>query len=583
VIRVPGAAEKRDRVPVEHGRPLGMEEFTAAERALIEAVEGGTALFCNSDSIRGRVIREILIGRLPIKPDPLALQLVGARIVGRFDLRHLVSGLGLTLVDCRIDEPLHAAGARLRLMDLSGSSLPGLYAEGLRLEESVFLRDKCTIAGSNRGKAVVQLSGARIGGSLEFSRDTKVTNDLGPAITTDGMDVQGAVLLNGGFSAIGAGPDGALHMIRCNIGANLEIQDSRIQNLSGPGVILNGLQVAGSVYLRRGLEIAVDDESSFAVSLSGAQIAGDLDCTGGRFANRAGGAIYVTATSIEGVALLGDDFRASGVTLERSTVRIAYSRVGQVLNLVGGQARNPKGAALDLRFSSVGSLRIPPDIACKSGRDDPSTWHPDGTLHLDGLTYRALHADGANVDQWEHWLSECTHAYAAQPYQQLATTYHGAGQETLARRILIAQQRDRRRRGSVGGAGSKMLHWLFGWTVGYGYRASRAMLWLAIVAGAAISLSILASHTHRDDGRYLAIHGSNAHTPFAPCSMAEQVGMGIDRGLPLIRAGTSETCIIDTDDRLGQSITFGLWATQLAAWATATLAVAGYTGLVRKL
>ena len=65
------------------------------------------------------------------------------------------------------------------------------------------------------------------------------------------------------------------------------------------------------------------------------------------------------------------------------------------------------------------------------------------------------------------------------------------------------------------------------------------------------------------------------------CSLLEQIGVGIDRGLPLSPTGIRDRCDFDTTSRQGQAITASTWVLQALVWALATLVVAGYTGLIR--
>jgi hypothetical protein len=62
----------------------------------------------------------------------------------------------------------------------------------------------------------------------------------------------------------------------------------------------------------------------------------------------------------------------------------------------------------------------------------------------------------------------------------------------------------------------------------------------------------------------------------------ELVGVGLDRGLPLSPTGIRARCDLNTDSTAGQWFTVAVWGVQAAVWGLATLALAGYTGLVRK-
>ncbi|WP_223165726.1 hypothetical protein, partial [Lentzea indica] len=75
---------------------------------------------------------------------------------------------------------------------------------------------------------------------------------------------------------------------------------------------------------------------------------------------------------------------------------------------------------------------------------------------------------------------------------------------------------------------------------------------------------------------------SSAAAAGVPCSTMELVGLGLDRGLPLGTTGMRARCDLDTAARAGQAFTAAIWLVQIAVWGLATLALAGYTNLVRK-
>jgi hypothetical protein len=52
--------------------------------------------------------------------------------------------------------------------------------------------------------------------------------------------------------------------------------------------------------------------------------------------------------------------------------------------------------------------------------------------------------------------------------------------------------------------------------------------------------------------------------------------------LPLGPTGLRSRCDLDTGTAAGQVFTVLLWVVQAAVWGLATLALAGYTGLIRK-
>jgi len=78
------------------------------------------------------------------------------------------------------------------------------------------------------------------------------------------------------------------------------------------------------------------------------------------------------------------------------------------------------------------------------------------------------------------------------------------------------------------------------------------------------------------------MHTQKTESPGSSCSLVEQIGVGIDRGLPLGASGIRDRCDFDTTSHRGQLITAGTWVLQALVWALAILVVVGYTGLIRK-
>jgi hypothetical protein len=81
----------------------------------------------------------------------------------------------------------------------------------------------------------------------------------------------------------------------------------------------------------------------------------------------------------------------------------------------------------------------------------------------------------------------------------------------------------------------------------------------------------------------LGSHGALARpgTAAVACTTTEQVGVGLDLGLPLVKTGARDRCNT-TYGTTGQVLMAAGWTLQMLAWAFATLFVAGLTGAVRK-
>jgi hypothetical protein len=174
-------------------------------------------------------------------------------------------------------------------------------------------------------------------------------------------------------------------------------------------------------------------------------------------------------------------------------------------------------------------------------------------------------------------ISEATPWYSPQPYQQLAAGYRAAGDDANARKVLIAQHKDQIDRGLTDRRVERTWARLTGITLGYGYQPWRALVLLLLVVMASLSLAVGVG------GGRGGLARVDARPPASPssCSLVQQIGVGIDVGLPLVTTGAREECR-PTETRAGDVLRLGGWGLQALAWAFATLFIAGFTNAVRK-
>lgn len=499
-------------------------DLTEPEQHMIAAAMAGEPVTCTDTGrgVRAEVVRDLLVGRHG-EVDPRGLRLEGAVVTGQLDLDGVHCAVPVRLIRCRFDEPVLARGAQLSLLSLAGSQVPGLYAGGVRLVDSLYLNDGFTAA-ADAADAAVRLRGARIGGLLDCG-GARLTNAAGPALVADNARIEGGVLLDDGFTAAGHGPLATVRMVDAQVGGRVDLSDARLSNPAGATLIANRLVVAGDLFLRGG-------------------------------------------------------FASLGAST-KSLIRLNSARLGGLEFSPGVRLANPDGPALGLRNATAEWVRFPAGLLCSPdarGRCDRA-----GVVLLNGFTYTTLTSDGAGWQRWLHWIRDHTAEYTAQPYQQLAAVQRAAGHDRAARGILIAQQDDLRARGDLGGWQARARHRLWGVLAGYGYRAGRAAAALVGVLLLAAGIGWAAGHTPTHDGRFAALHTAGAERPFTPCSTLELIGLGIDRGLPLAATGIRDRCDLDTASPVGQVFTAAIWLLQAAVWALATLVVAGYTGLIRKV
>ena len=601
-------------------------ELTDIEERLVDQVGRGEALDLTGDTdtvteaemrswgpdrtVRAGVLRDIVLGHLTPDPDPHGLQLRGARIDGRLDLENITASVAVELTDCLLDHGLNARDAHLPGLALMGCRLehptePPLDAARFTAVGSISLHTT-TITGHSTVGAV-RLTGARIGGQLNCS-GAALRNDSGAALSADGMQVADLVVLQD-VQAVGAGETGAVRLVGVRIGGQLACRGAVLGNQSGPALSADGMQVDQGVFLQVGFQ-AVGAGKAGAVRLNGARIGGQLECDGAVLRNDSGPALSAYRLQV-GAVFLRNGFQAVGAG-KAGAVRLNGARIGGQLDCSGAALRNDSGPALtadrlqvdddvilragftaigaglsnvvlDLQGARIGGIQFVPG-GCRHTQD------PRRRLNLDGLTYVVL----PRVDVAEGWLGlirQATPAYAAQPYQQLAAAHRAAGHDSEARRVLIQQRRDQLDRGALTGRAEQFWARVTGVTLGFGYQPWRALLFLAAVVATSIALAVLVGgHGGGLATRPAAAAGQAGGGPAAaipvtaatvPCSAVDQVGVGLDLGLPLVKVATRDRCQ-PTGTTAGEVLTVGSWVLQALAWTFATLFIAGFTNAVRK-
>ncbi|WP_433331770.1 hypothetical protein [Spirillospora sp. CA-294931] len=287
-----------------------------------------------------------------------------------------------------------------------------------------------------------------------------------------------------GFDGGGLRADGYLSLSRSVIEGELGL--SRAQLLGGLrmneatvtatapdrwAIFGGGLLVEVGCYMR-------DCEITGGVRFVGARMNGGLWMEGTRLVNPGRLAMDAQNMVVENTAEFSRDFHALG------TMRLRSARFNGILSF--SKATLDAGAddrmALHASHLHCDELLLWP-IEKIRGRvslsysriqlimDHPSIW-PD-ELYLNGLVYETLRG-GELTDRLE-WISR-DKEFHLQPYEQLATWFHGVGHDNLARRVQLAKMRTRRRRLRPI---PKAWNYMLDWTVGYGYRPWLAFAWFA--------------------------------------------------------------------------------------------------------
>ena len=572
--------------------------LTPAERQLLERVaDGEEADFSAPDEGRNdpaqgaawgpeRTIRAAFLHWLCTDAQaaacvpPKGIRIRGARIEGPLDLEGATLLHRLSLIRCAIPEGILLTDARARRIDLSGSYIRGLHADGLAVEGDLVL------------------SGARL------------ENPNGDALVADRMTVEGDVFLNLEFHATGA-----VRLVGARIRGALACTNARLENPNGDALVADRMTVEGDVFLDRGFH------ATAAVRLVGARVGGRLSCTGARLENSNGNALNADEMTVEGSVSLDQKFYAIG------TVRLARARIRDQLRCTDAQFESPNNREalnapqlivegsvfLNRGFSATGEVRLPGAriqgaLVCTEARfenpngialnleharlgvieDDEGSWPQRGRLRIDGLEYEGFAGDQTPTDARRRleWLRRQLPDFRPQPYDQLARVFRRMGREADAVEVLIAKQEDLIRHGKLSWWG-RLARRILGVTIGHGYRSGRALLWsLAfVIAGALIfgwanarGLMAPSSPEILTDPLYRA---GGTIPPDYP--RFEALFYSLDAFLPIVDLHQESFWLPDAGKPFGALVRVYLWIHIAAGWFLSTLFVSGVTGLVRHL
>jgi hypothetical protein len=515
------------------------------------------------------------------------------------------------LLGAHIGGQLSCGGAKLT----NTGNGPTLHADGLAIAGDLFLRDGFTATSSTEA-GTVRLLGAHIGGQLSCAGAKLTNTDDGPALDADDLAVDGDVFLDGGFTATSSTELGTVRLLGAHIGGQLSCAGAEFTNTgTGPALGADRLNVAGDLFLRDGFTATSSTELG-TVRLLGAHIGGQLSCAGAKLTNTGTGpALDADRLTVDGDVFLDGGFTATSST-ELGTVRLLGAHIGGQLSCFGAEFTNTgTGPALDAEGLTVdGDLFLSQDIVLSTSAGssavdlsgasvrrlglDPAQFGPHCLLDVTGLQYQ-LRPQG-DVAKWIGMLRHGTSRYAAQPYQQYAATCLAEGHLGDYRAVLVAQQDDRRqrvtadeyyeakaskqrRRQFVLGA-RRFGPWLSRAVVGYGYRPWRATWWLLAIFAAAMVLSVSADHVHASNtGNHVAYRPAvKPGDPVHDCSTTEQTGLALRLSLPLVGNVTQGSCQFTTAHRPGGLFAIAGIVLQALSWATTTLIVTGYTGIIRR-
>lgn len=469
--------------------------MSAAEKRLLRDVANGSmwrptgwtgerpAKATASNSLRASLIRFLVLGgdlNNPVHEE--GIWVAGAWIEDELSLHQIKAAARISLSFCHFSVIPNFKGSTVPELSLNGCFVPGLSGDRMIVAGGLFLRSGFEATGE------VRLLGAQIGGSLSLG-GAKLRNvdadgtAVGNALSADRMVVQGGVFFREGFEALGE-----VRLLGAQIGGNLSCSGGVFRNADTEGNALGHAISADRIVVNGGVFLSDGFQSFGEVRLLNARIEGNLTCSNAIFRNTdSNGRPRGAALSAGGMVVTGAFF-----------LRHIKSFVG----------------AIDLTAARIGTLV-----------DDGFTW-PSNSM-FDGFRYDQI---VGKTDAWTRiaWLKKQASPHLGsdfrpQPWEQLFAVLRAAGHKAEATEVAIAKQNMLREAGQIGVRHAKSfphsrVRWLrtaldrlwnpvangiarawhrsYGLLSGYGHKPQRILF----VTLSVVALSSLAYYEGRHDG-----------------------------------------------------------------------------------
>jgi hypothetical protein len=306
-------------------------------------------------TINAEWLRKLLLKGYDKPPDRRGILLHRARIIGRLDLSRIEAAVGMELQGCHFDHPVLLENARLPWLTLTDSCVPALHGDELQIDGDLRLDGNFRVTGRSVD-GVVQLSQAHITGSLGMT-GAVLTNETGPALSADQLQVGGNLFLNGGFRATGHGDLGAVRLLGTHIMGRMDMSGAVLTNETGPALFADQLRVDQGLSLGQGFRASGHGDDG-AVRLPGAEITGYLLMSGAVLTNAAGPALRGGGIKVIGDLYLNKGFRATGHGGGGAVELTGAHIIGQ-MDMSGAVLTNETGPALAGDWLQVdGSLNL---------------------------------------------------------------------------------------------------------------------------------------------------------------------------------------------------------------------------------
>ncbi|MEM7771001.1 MAG: hypothetical protein AAF327_10865 [Cyanobacteria bacterium P01_A01_bin.37] len=428
------------------------------------------------------------------------LQISGAKIEGELDLKFATPKIPLTFSHCLFTDPILLEQATIRALNLEGTHVESINADGIKVDGYVYLNKKFKSSGE------VNFLGSTISGNLECD-DGKFLNSRGKALILDRASINGYVYLNKNFTATGE-----VNLLNAFIEGSFGCNGGQFLNQGKIALLADGITVKGFVSL--GVFESQAFTSEGEVRFVAAKIGDGFICDGGQFLNQQGIALRGNRMNVGGSVYLSEGFKVGNLVelvhttiskdldlrgLDATEIPITFdfesTKVNRVLldekflsylgknkllfklkNLIYNEIilyqkceRTPekgnseqKNESSSAHGSKAKSVSQPQNLKSQTSSHKWQPRLPDGKALLK-LLRCSIEASPQSIVE-----------FSMQPYEQLEKTLRINGYRRAATQVLIGERDDLRKYGDLKWC-AKGWNWFLGFATGHGYRPHKAL------------------------------------------------------------------------------------------------------------
>ncbi|MDP2168050.1 MAG: hypothetical protein Q8J64_06945, partial [Thermodesulfovibrionales bacterium] len=349
------------------------------------------------------------------------------------------------------------------------------------------------------------------------------------SLSADGISVKGNVFLSG------VKAKGEVRLLGAKIGGQLDCENAEFVNEEGYAFSADGISVKGDMFLR-------GVKAKGEVRLLGANIGGQLSCKDAEFVNKEGYAFNATSAIINELLLWETKFKGR-LSLSRAKVKVLA--------------------------------------------DDEQSRPDKGKLSIDGFEYEMFRLPkNENAEKRLGWIRLMTESsFYAQPYEQLAKVFKQMGHETDRKKALYEKHEDLRKYGALSKKG-KLWNRFLGVTIGHGYKTWRLLLWIIpiILLGAGLFCYADNLEVMQPSKERVYLDPDFKRTGVLPerYSRFNAFIYSIDAFFPFVDLHQEGYYLPDSTRQHGNRFRYYLWLHIFSGWVFSTLAMAAFTGIVRR-